>query len=162
MERGQSLPKQALLRQQHPNFTGAVEVPRDIGRPCALAAEQVDAAPPDGLSRILRQPDAEKRRGRNGAFLHGGGRIGNIHIKGKHRAEREGRTIHSQRDHRTERRSHAPHRAGRNACRKRFPAPCGKRCSAGCAGAGRRAIPGDRAATAGWTAYSLARWGFPP
>ena len=59
MERGQSLPKQALLLQQHPDFTGAVEVPRDIGRPCALAAEQVDAAPPDGLSRILRQPDAD-------------------------------------------------------------------------------------------------------
>ena len=40
MERGQSLQKQVLLRQQHPDFTGAVEVPRDIGRPRALAAEQ--------------------------------------------------------------------------------------------------------------------------
>ena len=73
MERGQSLQKQALLRQQHPYFTGAVEVPRDIGRPRALAAEQVDAASPDGLSRILRQPDAEKRRGQDGAFIHGSG-----------------------------------------------------------------------------------------
>ena len=66
MERGQSLQRQVLLRQQHPDFTGAVEVPRDIGRPRTLAAEQVDAASLDGLSRILRQPDAEKRRGRDG------------------------------------------------------------------------------------------------
>ena len=82
------------------DFTGAVEVPRDIGRPRALAAEQVDAASPDRLSRILRQPDAEKRRGRDGAFLHGGGRIRNIHIEGKHRTERESRAVHGKRDHR--------------------------------------------------------------
>ena len=44
MERGQSLPKQALLRQQHPDFTGAVEVPRDIGRPRALPAEHYRAS----------------------------------------------------------------------------------------------------------------------
>ena len=120
MERGQSLQRQVLLRQQHPDFTGAVEVPRDIGRPRALAAEQVDAASLDGLSRILRQPDAEKRRGRDGAFLHGGGRIGNIHIEGKHRTERESRAVHGQRDHRTERRPHAAHGAGRDAAGRGF------------------------------------------
>ena len=73
-----------------------------------------------GLSRILRQPDAEKRRGRDGAFLHGGGRIGNIHIEGKHRTERESRAVHGQRDHRTERRPHAAHGAGRDAAGRGF------------------------------------------